>query len=295
MIGVKKIAHATYETPDLDRQIEYYTDILGLNLIAKERDAAYLASTIDHHSVVLRQGSQSKCIRLGFQLGPDDDLDAFEKQTAAHGIKTARKKDPEPSVADMVTFDDPKGTAIEVFKRGEFSHQKFPQKGIVPHKLGHVAFFVQDVQGVTKFYCDVLGFRVSDWMGDFFSFLRCGTDHHTINLMQDPENRHFHTAFELRDWSHIETACDYLSLNGYKLIWGPGRHGIGHNLFAYHRNPDGLITELFAELDQMKDEELGYFEPRPWHRDRPQKPKVWPKDPNAANLWGIMPPDEMMK
>ena len=129
MIGVKKIAHATYETPDLDRQIEYYTDILGLNLIAKEKDAAYLASTIDHHSVVLRQGGQSKCVRLGFQLGPDDDLDAFEKQTAAHGIKTARKKDPEPSVADMVTFEDPKGTAMEVFKRGEFSHQKFPTQG----------------------------------------------------------------------------------------------------------------------------------------------------------------------
>ena len=110
MIGVKKIAHATYETPDLDQQIEYYTDILGLNMIAKEKDAAYLASTIDHHSVVLRQGGQSKCVRLGFQLGPDDDLDVFEKQTAAHGIKTARKKDPEPSVADMVTFEDPKGT-----------------------------------------------------------------------------------------------------------------------------------------------------------------------------------------
>ena len=45
MIGVKKIAHATYETPDLDKQIEYYTDILGLNLIAKEKDAAFLAST----------------------------------------------------------------------------------------------------------------------------------------------------------------------------------------------------------------------------------------------------------
>jgi len=49
MIGVKKIAHVTYETPDLDQQIEYYTDILGLGLIAREKDTAYLASTIDHH------------------------------------------------------------------------------------------------------------------------------------------------------------------------------------------------------------------------------------------------------
>ena len=52
---------------------------------------------------------------------------------------------------------------------------------------------------------------------------------------------------------------------------------------------------MFTELDKMLDESLGYFDPRPWHRDRPQKPKVWAKDPSAANLWGILPPDEMMK
>ena len=68
MIRVKKIAHATYETPDLDKQIEYYTDILGLNLIAREKDIAYLASTIDHHSVVLRKGGAAKCVRIGFEV-----------------------------------------------------------------------------------------------------------------------------------------------------------------------------------------------------------------------------------
>ena len=183
---------------------------------------------------------------------------------------------------------------MEVFKRGAFAGQRFPNKGIVPHKLGHVAFFVKEVKKLTDFYCDVLGFRVSDWMGDFFSFLRCGTDHHTINLMQTKEDRHFHTAFELRDWGHMLTACDHLSLNGYKLLWGPGRHGIGHNLFTYHRAPNGMITELFAQLDQM-NEDLGYFEPRPWHRDNPQRPKVWTPDPNASNYWGAGAPEDMRK
>jgi catechol 2,3-dioxygenase-like lactoylglutathione lyase family enzyme len=294
MIPVRKIAHATYETPDLDRQVEYYTDILGLTLTAKEKDTAFLASTIDHHSVVLRKGDLARCTRLGFQIGIEDDLKEFEKQTATHGIKTQRVNDPGPSIAEMITFEDPKGTVMEVFKRGEFSQQKFPNKGVVPHKLGHVAFFVRDVKRTTDFYCDVLGFRVSDWMGDFFSFLRCGPDHHTINLMRSEDDRHFHTAFELRDWGHMLTACDYLSLNGYKLLWGPGRHGIGHNLFTYHRAPNGLITELFAQLDQM-NEELGYFEPRPWHRDRPQRPKVWTPDPNASNYWGTGAPEEMRK
>jgi catechol 2,3-dioxygenase-like lactoylglutathione lyase family enzyme len=292
MIRVRKIAHACYEVPDLDKQLAYYTDIIGLTLSAKDKDAAYLSSTIDHHSVVLKKGPHPKCTHIGFQIGSDDDLKEFEKQTAAMNIKVSSKKDPEPTISDVVTFQDPKGTIMEVFKRPEPQGQKFQTKGVVPHKLGHVAFHCEDVQTVTKFYCDVLGFRVSDWMGDFFSFLRCGRDHHTINLMQTNEDRHFHTAFELRDWAHLQTACDYLSLNGYKLLWGPGRHGIGHNLFAYHRAPNGLITELFAELDQV-NEELGYFEPRPWHRDNPQRPKVWAKDPSASNLWGIMAPDEM--
>ena len=286
MIRVSKIAHASYETPDLDQQTEYYTDIIGLTLAAKEKDKAYLASTVDHHSVVLQRGPTAECVRLGFQIATDADLGEFEKQVAAprrqddaaRRIRSRRSPTWSPSpIRRARSWRCSSATPSRT--------RNSSSKGIVPHKLGHVAFHVTDVKHVTKFYCDVLGFRESDWMADFFSFLRCGPDHHTINLMETGSNRHFHTAFELRDWGHMHEACDFLSLNGYKLLWGPGRHGIGHNLFAYHRAPNGLITETFAELDRI-NEELGYFEPRPWHRDNPQRPKVWEKDPSASNLVG---------
>ncbi len=230
MIRVRKIAHASYEMPDLDKQAEYYTDILGLTLTAKEKDAVYLANTVDHHSVVLRKGEQAQCVRVGFQIGPNDDLNAFEKQVQGHGVKTQRKKDPEPTISDMLSFADPKGTQIEVFKRPEFSGQRFTTKGVVPHKLGHVAFHCADVKAVAKFYVDVLGFRESDWMADFFVFLRCGPDHHTINLMGTGSNRHFHTAFEVRDWGHLQTACDYLSQQRLPDVVGagPARHRPQH-------------------------------------------------------------------
>ena len=53
-------------------------------------------------------------------------------------------------------------------------------KGIVPYKLGHVAFHVTDVKHVTKFYCDVLGFRESDWMARLLLVpaLRARPSHH---------------------------------------------------------------------------------------------------------------------
>ncbi len=100
-----------------------------------------------------------------------------------------------------------------------------------------------------------------------------------------------HFAFELNDWHHIKTACDQLDRHSLELIWGPGRHGPGHNIFTYHLNPDGFTVEMFTELDVMSNEANGYFDPRPWHVDTPQRPKVW--DPAAVatrNIWGISKP-----
>ena len=125
MIRVKKIAHASYEMPDVEQQAEYYANVLGMTVAAKEKDAVFLANTVDHHSVVLRKGAQAQCVRVGFQLGEGDDLDAFDKQVQGHGIKTERKKDPEPSIGELLTFQDPKGTVMEVFKRADFTQQKF--------------------------------------------------------------------------------------------------------------------------------------------------------------------------
>jgi hypothetical protein len=38
----------------------------------------------------------------------------------------------------------------------------------------------------------------------------------------------------------------------------------------------------------MKEEELGYFEPRPWHNSNPQRPAVWSR-PDSAPVWGLAP------
>ena len=85
----------------------------------------------------------------------------------------------------------------------------------------------------------------------------------------------------------VKRASDFLAQSNVRLTWGPLRHVIGHNIAIYHKNPDGVVIEFYCELDQMYDEELGYFEPRPWHQDRPQRPKVW-GDGTLSNWWGPM-------
>lgn len=56
MLRIRRIAHASFETTDIEKQVDYYTNVLGLTLTAKDDGAAYLASVLDHHSVVLKHG-----------------------------------------------------------------------------------------------------------------------------------------------------------------------------------------------------------------------------------------------
>ena len=288
MIKVTRIGHATFQTPDVARQIAYFTDIVGLVLEERDGDRAYLATRLGDLVVQLEKGAAPRCARISFQVAPETDFADLRRGLEAEGVRCDLRADPSPGIAQALTFADPKGTLIEVFTTARPFERKTPPSGVGPLKLGHLAFCVDDPKAFADFYGRVLGFRVSDWIEDWFVFMRCGPDHHTVNFVQGKTTRMHHIAFELKDWAHVLTACDYLGSKDIPIIWGPGRHGPGHNIFTYHRNPDDQIIELFTELDKMMDESLGYFDPRPWHRDRPQRPKVW--GPGAPrDIWGPPP------
>jgi catechol 2,3-dioxygenase-like lactoylglutathione lyase family enzyme len=292
MIQVKRMSHATFETPDLDRQIAYFTEITGLALAERENGRAYLATKVGDLAVTLAKGEHARCAKIAFQTAPGTGLDEIRRGIEAEGVRCQTSNDATPGVPQMVTFEDPKGTVIEVFAEQTPIAKNQPVAGVGPLKLGHLAFCVSEPKQFADFYSRVLGFRVSDWIQDWFVFMRCGPDHHTVNFVRGKRTHMHHIAFELKDWAHILTACDFLGSKNIPLIWGPGRHGPGHNLYTYHRNPDDQIIELFAELDKMLDEELGYFEPRPWHRDHPQKPKVWDQ---ARDIFGTPPTPEYLR
>lgn len=292
MIDVRRLGHATLTTPDLDRQVAYYTEVVGLTLLERDNKRAVLASKQGFEAIALEPGVPNALSRLAFQVAPGSDLADMTRELARHGVKSERRSGISPGVAEAIVFKDPKDTLIEVFSEYVFASEDPVQAGIMPLKLGHVAYRVNDVQRVVKFYTDVLGFRVSDWHGDTFAFLRCGPDHHTVNFVFDEVPQLHHIAFEVKDWAEIQRACEWLAKNNIHLVWGPGRHIIGHNVAIYHRNADKVRVEFFCEMDLMKDEALGYFDPRPWHQDRPQRPKVWGDD-TPTNYWGPGHPHDM--
>jgi catechol 2,3-dioxygenase-like lactoylglutathione lyase family enzyme len=287
MIKPRRIGHATFETPDLEKAIAYHTQVNGLKLADKDNNRAFLATKVGQLVVQLDKADQARCAALSFEVSPRSDLGELARELEKDGIKSELRNDSVPGIAKVLSFLDNKGTRIELFAEWNYLGKHEQVLGAGPLKLGHVAFVVRDPQATADFYERIMGFRVSDWIGDFFVFMRCNTDHHTVNFIRGQNIKMHHIAFELKDFSHLQDSCELLGQKEIPIIWGPLRHGPGHNVATYHRAHDDHVVEFFCELDQMFDEELGYFEPRPWHRDLPQRPKVW--TPGHTTVWGPAP------
>jgi catechol 2,3-dioxygenase-like lactoylglutathione lyase family enzyme len=289
LIPVKRLGHVTFETPDVERQVEHYTRVVGLTVASQGPQRVILTTPLGEEAVVLERGPHQRCTGLSLQVDPGFDLAVAHRKLQENGVRSERRRDITPGLGDVTTFAAPDGVRVDLFGEERPASHAYVPTGLAPVKLGHIAFMVPDPKLMVDFYTGLLGFRVSDWAGDFFAFLRCGPDHHTVNFLRGDEKRMHHFAFELKDWAHVQQACELFGRTETPIIWGPGRHGIGHNIFLYHFDPDGQVVEYYTEMDQMKDESLGYFEARPWHKDRPQRQKVWDDFEAARLTWGTPP------
>ncbi len=127
----------------------------------------------------------------------------------------------------------------------------------LPRTLSHIVLFVPDVKKANDFYCNRLGFRVSDILQDAGSFLRpkVNDDHHTLLLIQTPPEAQGidHFAFHLAGPNELMIAGSRFTELGYTTYWGPGRHIFGSNWFWYFNSPLGCHVEYDADMDKHDD------------------------------------------
>lgn len=288
-VTVSKLGYVGFQTPDVARLVDYYTRILDFVLVDSSPGQAFLTTSFDHHCVVIEQGDHNPRSYVGYELW--QDLGDAQRRLQDAGYEVERRTDIAPSTPDVLILQEPDtATPLHLYQAQAGSGvDSYTQ--LRPTKLGHVAAFVPNLAPMQRFYQDLLGFKWSDTIGDFFVFLRCNGDHHAANFMQSSKRQGLHhIAYEMRDLNHLQTMLDHLARNDYRLEWGPGRHGAGHNIFTYHNDPDGNLVELFTQLDVIIDESRGYFEPRPWHNSFPQYPRTWEVDLAAVNSWGPINP-----
>ncbi len=94
----------------------------------------------------------------------------------------------------------------------------------LPRTLSHVVLFVPDIEIATKFYCDRLGFVITDILTGAGPFLRpkANDDHHTLFFIRTPEYMKGceHLAFHMGGPTELMVAGTRFVKRGYQSFWG---------------------------------------------------------------------------
>src|SRR5262245_53445442 len=98
MIEVKTLGHATFKTLDLERIVEYWTRIIGLTVVDKDQNHAFLATKYGEEAVGVEAGDNANLVRTAFQVAPGIELADLQKELAKHGIKSELRSDISPGV-----------------------------------------------------------------------------------------------------------------------------------------------------------------------------------------------------
>ena len=111
---------------------------------------------------MLEKGDHADMTKIAFQVSPDLEIEEMERSLSALSVRCERRTSTTPGVSESVAFTDPRGILVEAFPQMSFHGRSTSDEGVSPLKIGHIASRVKDVQKMTAFYQDVLGFRVSD-------------------------------------------------------------------------------------------------------------------------------------
>jgi catechol 2,3-dioxygenase-like lactoylglutathione lyase family enzyme len=135
---------------------------------------------------------------------------------------------------------DPDGHAFEVVAdSAQRTVGELPSALAAPLRISHVVLHSPAHKALEQWYRDVLGFRLSDWLGDFMVFLRCNPAHHRLAILPGPPALN-HIAFDVASIDALMRGLARMNGAGIELQWGPGRHTAGNNTFTYYTTPTAI-------------------------------------------------------
>jgi catechol 2,3-dioxygenase len=128
-------------------------------------------------------------------------------------------------------------------------------------RIGHVGLYCKDIEKMTQFYTEVLGFKLSDVNERGMVFLRYGSDHHNIFLCRATEEGDdtkgrpglHHFAFEVAGLDELKRVKKYLESKGVKAI-GEGKimhRPTGANYDFDIKDPEGNTVQFYSDMDHI--------------------------------------------
>jgi catechol 2,3-dioxygenase-like lactoylglutathione lyase family enzyme len=277
MSRISEIRHVAYGVLDLEAERSFYRDKWGLVEVAERNGCVHFAAPgHDELFVVrLRQSEVARIEVIALAAATRADVDALHDQVKAAGCRMLSAPAPLAGLGGGYGFRffNPDGMTMEIsceVARG--TARPMQRWDGVPAKISHIVIHSPDHKAAVRFYTDVLGMRVSDWLGDFMCFLRCNAAHHRIAILPGPPCLN-HVAYEMQGLDAMMRGIHNLKAKDVPIGWGPGRHTAGNNTFSYFVTPGGFTCEYTAELEQVDD--------ATW------QPTVYEPSPLVLDQWSI--------
>jgi len=258
MSRVTEIRYVGYGVVDFDEETAFYADVWGLERVPDDNDQGTddmaWFKTIghdEHHVIALRRAAENRIDVIALATPTNADVDALAERVRASGSRIIH--DPRalttPGGGYGFRFFSPDGLPFEIsagVARGT-SRALARWEGL-PQRISHIVLHSPDHQAAVRWFCDVLGFKLSDWLGDFMGFLRCNDAHHRIAILPGPPCVN-HVAYDMPSLDDMMRGAHRLKVKGIDIGWGPGRHTAGNNTFSYFVTPAGFVAEYTSELD----------------------------------------------
>jgi catechol-2,3-dioxygenase len=277
MSAINDVRFVEYGVVDLTAEQSFYRDHFGLEERLAHDGMLYFATEgHDEPFVVrLRQAESNRVDAIGLATATRADVDSLAAKVALAGcqlIFPPRLLD-SPGSGYGFRFFSPDGLPFEISSDVERGPSRPLQRWEgLPKKISHIVLHSPDHRAATQFFIDVLGFRLSDWLGDFMAFLRCNEWHHRMAFLPGPPCLN-HVAYDMPSVDDMMRGIARLKQHDVQLAWGPGRHTAGNNVFGYFVTPNGFSVEYTSELEQVDD--------ATW------VPGVHTPSPTTIDQWGI--------
>lgn len=129
-------------------------------------------------------------------------------------------------------------------------------------RVGPVGLFCRDVEAMTRFYIDVMGFQLSEvvvWQGHRCVFLRVNTEHHCLALYPielrntlgfSPSSTLMRFGVQLGTYRQLKNALEFLKSHGCRFIDVPPELTPGIEYSAFVVDPSGHAIQLYFAMRQ---------------------------------------------
>ena len=278
----------TLAVPDLDDSVREATDLLGLRLVHRAEGMAVLTSNERRAELVYRAqppDALGRVVSIGLEAYDRDAVEAVSGRARDAGWHIQSRAPSFDGMDASVTVVSDEGLAFEIHTPVPTDQPiRYSTPGVAPRKLDHIGPKTADTERLAGQLNAVMGLQVSDRTeGGELCFLRAGNrQHHTLSLIKDSKAGLHHYAWAFWRFTDFLALGDTLDVAGQKLMFGPGRHGAGDNIYTYHVDRSGVLVECCTEMEVIEND-IG-FQARTWSID----------NPDLINRWGVMPPSEWL-